>query len=372
MLKKIIYSIGVLVLISLTTIIYFLYPKKPIVSVVLPTYNRAQTLPVAIDSILAQTFQDFELIIVDDGSTDNTQTLLKKYQAKSDKIKVITHAKNKGVSAARNRGNDVAQGKYIAIMDSDDIATADFLLKSVEFMEKNPSITIGVPVRFTYWPNEGLTKKFIWPFPLHDFVFGNTFGNVGNIFKRDFIKKHNIRYKSEYTCGEDYDFWIQMILKGATTTKIPTNEPLVVTKLTGGLSQDKAICNKSNIKIQKLLYEKIGYKSNNSNSCVIIKKMLKVFPNVFGEPTKKEYINTCPQTDNAVRIKHPDWHDYIVFSDDKKRIHIYTRQREQASVTNFIPNQELTIKWDKYGIETFLYDKNSDAYILKEDKIIKK
>jgi len=92
--------------------------KNPTVSVIIPTYNRAHTIGRAIKSVLNQTYQDFEIIVVDDGSTDNTEEVVKSFRDK--RIRYIQHKKNKGAAAARNTGIKSAKGKYIAFQDSDD------------------------------------------------------------------------------------------------------------------------------------------------------------------------------------------------------------------------------------------------------------
>lgn len=92
--------------------------KKPLVSVVIPTYNRANLIGRAIQSVLGQTYQNFELIVVDDASTDDTKQIVKGFQ--DDRIEYIGHNKNKGGAAARNTGIQKANGKYIAFLDSDD------------------------------------------------------------------------------------------------------------------------------------------------------------------------------------------------------------------------------------------------------------
>ena len=93
----------------------------PLISVIIPTYNRASLLTRAIDSVLAQTFTNYELIIVDDGSTDHTQTILKEYEYQNnDKIQTFCLLTNRGVSAARNFGIQQAKGQWIAFLDSDD------------------------------------------------------------------------------------------------------------------------------------------------------------------------------------------------------------------------------------------------------------
>ena len=93
--------------------------KCPMVSVIIPTFNRAHLIGRAIKSVLNQTYQDFEIIVIDDGSTDNTGEIIRSFTDK--RIKYIKkYKKNKGISVARNIGIKVARGKYIALLDSDD------------------------------------------------------------------------------------------------------------------------------------------------------------------------------------------------------------------------------------------------------------
>jgi glycosyltransferase involved in cell wall biosynthesis len=112
--------------------------ETPQVSVVVPTYNRAWCLREAVDSALAQEFRGVELIVVDDGSTDETPRLLNEY---GDSIRVLRQ-ENRGVSAARNAGIAVAHGDLIAFLDSDDIWLKDKLAHQVEFFKRHPEILI--------------------------------------------------------------------------------------------------------------------------------------------------------------------------------------------------------------------------------------
>ena len=105
----------------------------PAVTVVLPTFNRARTLARALESVLSQTFSDFELIIVDDRSTDDTHEILRRY-ASHDKIRIITQLAP-GCSAARNIGVSVSRGRYVAFQDSDDEWTTDMLEKAVAALD---------------------------------------------------------------------------------------------------------------------------------------------------------------------------------------------------------------------------------------------
>jgi len=111
--------------------------KRPIVSVVIPTYNRAKMICATIDNVLKQTYRDFELIIVDDGSTDDTLSTLRSY---GDRIRVISQA-NAGPAVARNRGAEAARGEIIAFQDSDDLWKPTKLERQVALLEKlGPSV----------------------------------------------------------------------------------------------------------------------------------------------------------------------------------------------------------------------------------------
>jgi len=111
---------------------------KPQVSIIIPTYNRGWIIKEAIDSVLAQDYTEFELIVVDDGSTDHTSGVLDSY---GKDIKVLSQ-KNKGVSAARNRGIAEASGKFIAFLDSDDLWLSQKLSVQIEFFNQTPDALI--------------------------------------------------------------------------------------------------------------------------------------------------------------------------------------------------------------------------------------
>lgn len=114
----------------------------PKVSVVMSCFNTSRTLTAAIDSILDQTFRDFEFVIVDDGSTDDTLDRLKSYQKTDERIKVIANEKNIGLAASLNTGIQAASASLIARMDADDISMSTRLEKQVSFLSKHPSVHI--------------------------------------------------------------------------------------------------------------------------------------------------------------------------------------------------------------------------------------
>lgn len=112
----------------------------PRVSVILTVYNRASMVRDAIDSLLAQTFTDFEIVVVDDGSTDGSVDLIKSID--DPRIRLIAHERNKGTPTARNSGLEAATGEYIAWLDSDDLARPKRLERQVAYLDANPSIAM--------------------------------------------------------------------------------------------------------------------------------------------------------------------------------------------------------------------------------------
>ena len=116
--------------------------KNPTVSVIIPTYNRAHIVGRAIQSVLDQTYQDFELIIVDDGSTDNTKDIIKEFQEQDKRVKYIKHEKNRGGSAARNTGIKNSSGYFLSFLDSDDQWLPNKLESEVKILNNNKNCII--------------------------------------------------------------------------------------------------------------------------------------------------------------------------------------------------------------------------------------
>ena len=125
----------------------------PKVSVIIPTYNRSKYVTKAIDSVLAQTYRDFEIIVVDDGSTDNTKEVLKPY---TDRIKYL-YQENTGVSAARNAGIRAAGGQWIAFLDSDDEWLPEKLSIQMDYLSRHNEIVAFITnVKFILPDNKSI------------------------------------------------------------------------------------------------------------------------------------------------------------------------------------------------------------------------
>lgn len=116
---------------------------KPFVSVLMPAYNEQKHIGEAIKSILEQTYTNFEFVIINDCSKDNTKEIIKKFAKKDKRIKLVDNEKNLGVAKSLNKGLEICKGKYIVRMDADDWSYPYRIEKQIGFMEKNPQISVS-------------------------------------------------------------------------------------------------------------------------------------------------------------------------------------------------------------------------------------
>lgn len=185
--------------------------KNPLVSIVVPTYNVKHYIRECIESILNQTYKNIEIIIVNDGSTDNSMYMIDDYITSIDKIKVINQ-ENQGLSAARNSGIDKAKGKYIAMIDSDDKIKPDFIKNLVKTaMQTNADIVRGSFRDFhgnipTGWVADFITDPNPGPQVLDQFLNQNTsFVVWSSLYSREFLNNNNLRFTPGILL-EDGDF----------------------------------------------------------------------------------------------------------------------------------------------------------------------
>jgi glycosyltransferase involved in cell wall biosynthesis len=173
----------------------------PTVSVVIPAHNAEAFLAEAIESILNQSFSDFELIVVNDGSKDQTLAITKSYQARDPRVKIVSYRHNKGESAAANLGFAKAQGKYIARMDADDIAHVDRLKLQVAFLDQHPDyIVVGSQAHIIDEHNKIVGKKL---FPLTHKAIYEEYGNVHPMLHPSImVRKSMIPWKGKLWANE--------------------------------------------------------------------------------------------------------------------------------------------------------------------------
>jgi len=183
------------------------------VSVIIPTWNRAETIKLAIDSVLAQTHPVWEILVCDDGSTDATKKLISEY--KTNKV-IWIDGKHSGLpSAARNRGLTQATGSYIAFLDSDDEWHPSKLKRQLEIMDTNQTkASASNAARFVNGLENGCLLDFSKDLiKIDDLLIANNLVCSSVIFARGLLK--NIGYfpeNQELTVGEDYTYWLRLLM----------------------------------------------------------------------------------------------------------------------------------------------------------------
>jgi glycosyltransferase involved in cell wall biosynthesis len=182
----------------------------PRVSVVLAVYNTERYVREAIDSILGQTFEDFEFIIVNDGSTDGTTDILLSYE--DPRIVLLRNEQNSGVTRALNRGLARARGEYIARMDPDDFSMPERLEKLVAYLDAHPAV--GLVGAWSEWTDEQLERLFVLKPPTDSplikwtLLFRNSFVHPSVMYRRSLIERLG-GYGTDYAL--DRDLWTRLI-----------------------------------------------------------------------------------------------------------------------------------------------------------------
>lgn len=193
-----------------------------LVSVILPAYNASNYIREAIESILNQTYNNFELIIINDGSTDNTPRIINTYD--DSRIKLINNEGNKGLIYSLNRGIDVSRGEYIARMDADDISHPFRFAKQIKVMNQNSDIVVCG----TYINYFGASKgRFSRCHPKQhnedikkSLLIRSAFAHPTVMIRASILKKYGIRYDENFKSCEDYKLWIDLASYG-TFINIP-------------------------------------------------------------------------------------------------------------------------------------------------------
>lgn len=349
---------------------FFSYNRPPLVSVILPTYNRADFISEAIESVLNQTYPHFELIIIDDGSTDDSISTISQYAIKDNRIRVYALKKNRGVSVARNTGLSVARGKYIAFMDSDDTAYPHWLKTAVHFMEKNPQATIGFTnARFYNWT--GIHTKTKTPFPFFSPLYRlaiYSMAHIGSIIRHDFIKEHNIRYNPAYVSAEDWDFYVQIMMKGGRIERILPAKPLILARWHFTNKPDYYAAGPRNMDIiRQKIYQGTNLPTENPSACDMLKTFIQTYPNAFSEFTQQAGMaNYCQQkSKDSLTFKHPHWKDNILIDSKNKRLCRISSGTECAAIKKYLPNG-FSVHWEQSNTdETFI--RQDQTYIFQAE-----
>lgn len=190
----------------------------PKISVIMPVYNAEKYIETAIDSILKQTFGDFELIIIDDKGTDDSIKLVE--EISDSRIRILYNEKNYGIAYSRNRGIDEAEGEYIALMDDDDYAPVQRLDIEQKYLDEHKEVAVVGGARHIIDENNNIVK-YNSSIKIHnpkrvraELIFHDVVSNGSAMMRKDFICQNKIKYHDYMLGMEDYHFWIQCSLLG--------------------------------------------------------------------------------------------------------------------------------------------------------------
>lgn len=182
---------------------------KTQVTVLMPVYNAEQYLREAIESILGQTHRDFEFLIIDDGSTDQSGAIINSYY--DPRIRAVPNGNNFGLIYTLNRGLDLAQGELIARMDADDISQPERLARQVAFL--NNHVNVGVCGSWIEW---FMGRELIDQFPVNDreikqnLPYRCPFAHPAVMLRAAVLRRYRLRYDPCYPHAEDYELWTRL------------------------------------------------------------------------------------------------------------------------------------------------------------------
>ena len=189
--------------------------EQPLVTVLIPVYNRPMVIN-TIKSIIDQTYQNLEILVIDNASTDNTVETIRSLN--DDRIRLVVNEKNLGQTGSMNRGLKLAEGKYIARIDSDDVAFPQRIEKQVEFLEENPDyVLVGSWIQYISDDDKigGVMKMCVTDEGLR---FMQTFfcgiHHPTAMYRTDIIRTYQIEYEPGISMAEDYELWRKLLHYG--------------------------------------------------------------------------------------------------------------------------------------------------------------
>lgn len=185
------------------------------VSVIMPFYNEEKYISLAIDSILAQSYSAWELIIVNDGSTDGSEEIIKKYD--DPRIRYFSYSPNRKRAHALNVGTENARGEYIVAFDADDIASTDMLENEVKYLDSHPECVCVCGARTLIDENGKIIRKKVADRYKTDTeirayeLFGNCLSGGSSMYRHSIVRQYGLKYDEEAKIAQDYLFWIDML-----------------------------------------------------------------------------------------------------------------------------------------------------------------
>lgn len=281
------------------------------ISIIVPVYNVAPYLDKCIQSIINQTFTDFEVLLIDDGSTDGSGEICSSF-AKRDKRIVVYHTPNKGVSSARNIGLNKAKGEFIAFIDSDDYIGENYLKNLYEAMITNGAdLVVGGEIKFS--------NNIFNPFHFSNKTFSpNCFSEMfsiymlhkhsspwGKLFKMSIIKEISLHFNNDIHLGEDIIFVMEYLSYCQVVTLTETSEYYYLQRNNSLTKRVNSFHSEySGLVAFDKVSDKIISKHQLDSSAIF---QLKQWSVIFYDRTKIAYTRTHKHKDDALKFKSIDW-----------------------------------------------------------------
>ncbi|MFZ5950943.1 MAG: glycosyltransferase [Candidatus Rifleibacteriota bacterium] len=232
--------------------------KEPYISIVIPVYNADRFLNDCLNSIKSQTFQDYEVILVNDGSSDKSKQIILDFTKEDKRFRIIDLPQNRGIVNALNRGIEVAGGKFIARMDADDICFPERFARQVDFMEKNPDVVV-LGTGLSYINENGEEIK------IHRFadltislLFQTPLFHPTVMIRKNPVISSGLRYREEFRYAEDYCLWLESAKMGNLAS---LNEVLLFYRNSDEATRFKRLHGviKATLKVKLFAFFHLGY-----------------------------------------------------------------------------------------------------------------
>lgn len=201
--------------------------RSTLISIILPAYNAEKTLAESVDSVLAQTYDKIELVIIDDGSTDGTRAIAEEYAKKDYRVKVLCNEENIGVLKTRLKGVRSAMGQWIAFIDSDDLWDPDKLKRQMQLQERTGSVLTYCASKFI--GNDGNEISWVMQVPAEvnykRLLKQNIIMNSSVVVRKDLFLKYSPFSEDQRDMHEDYACWLLILKDGHKVSGL--DEPLL-------------------------------------------------------------------------------------------------------------------------------------------------
>lgn len=352
--------------------------KLPKITVLLPVYNCELYIQTAVESILNQTFTDFEFLIIDDASTDATVAIVKSYT--DSRIQLIQKPMNSGYTNSLNYGLQLAKGEYIARMDGDDISYPERFAQQIAYFEAHPDVVVcGTTYKIV-----GNDKRITLPEHNEDIKIGLLFGNCilhsSVMIRKKALDNFSIRYDTSKEPAEDYDLWVRLLSLGKLHN---LQEVLLEYRLYGNqVSRKRAKEQKKNdiaIKFQLLQYLGVQWTENEAEFLerqfgkmeVVAFKDLKIFKQI---QKKLETANT------TCFFESKRFSQYLIDLEADVLRKCFLRQKRYSPkiyleylLAKYKWKAQLTLKQElKLGLKSLIFWKTQrDKYIANSIMVVK-